>query len=468
MSLEEQLSDLPDSPGVYLYRDEQGNLLYVGKALSLRKRVKSYFRNSNQLTPRTQQMVKRISSLEIKRTTSETEALILEANLIKTLRPKYNVVFRDDKSYPMLKIMNEPFPRLRTTRRRRKDGAKYYGPFPEAGLMHAAVDFMRKVFPLRTCKTFPKTPCLEYHLGQCLAPCVGFIDKEGYNHIVKDLESFLEGKRDRLLKDLNKRMASASKKRRYEEAARLRDQIQALTSVVVAQEKSIQTGPMDQLQAVLKMADKPRRIEGFDISTILGSFSVGSMVVFKEGKPYKKDYRRFKIKTVPGIDDYAMMREVVGRRYSGTLAEKLPKPDLILIDGGKGQLAAAQEALAEIGQSYPILGLAKKFEHIFVPGAKDPIILLPSSPVLQMLQHLRDEAHRFAITYHRNLRGRTMESSLLHQIPGIGPKRAQLLLKRFGSLTQIAAADEEALADAAGMSVALAQQVLLVLKQKST
>lgn len=466
MNLEEQLNDLPDGPGTYLFRDDRGELLYVGKAASLRKRVQSYFRSSAKHSPRIRQMVRRIASLEIKRTTTEGEALILEANLIQSLRPHYNVVFRDDKSYPQLKITNEPFPRLRVTRRRRKDGARYFGPFPDSGLMHEAVDFMRKVFPLRTCKTFPKTPCLEYHLGQCLAPCVGYIDEKAYDRIVDDLVRFLDGKRDRLISDLKKRMQSASKKRRYEEAARIRDQIQALTSIVAGRKKSEHTGPVDQLQTLLKLPEKPRRIEGFDMSTILGDYSVGSMVVFVDGKPRKRDYRKFKIKTVEGIDDYAMMKEVVKRRYSGSLADKLPDPDLILIDGGKGQLAAAVETLEAAGRRFPILGLAKRFEQIFLPGARDPIVLLPSSPVLQLLQHLRDEAHRFAITYHRTLRGKTMESSLLHEIPGIGPKRARLLFRRFGSLKDIAASDEEAVAAAAGMSLQLAEMVLNHLRRR--
>ncbi|MBI4341022.1 MAG: excinuclease ABC subunit UvrC [Candidatus Omnitrophica bacterium] len=412
---------MPDQPGVYLFYDEGRQLLYVGKALSLRKRVASYFRAPRQLAPRMAQMVGKIRAIDVRTTASEAEALLLEAQLIKQQRPRFNVLFRDDKAYPLLKIANEPFPRLLVVRRRADDGGKYFGPYPDAGLMHEAVRFLRRVFPLRTCRTFPATPCLEYHLGQCLAPCVRYIDAARYQHIVEDLAAFLEGKRDRLLNDLSRRMQQASRDRRFEEAARLRDQIQALTSVIVAKAKSLSAGPLEQLQAALKLPRLPRRIEAFDISHVFGEAAVGSMVVFTDGKPHKAHYRRFKIATVDGIDDYRMMREVIRRRYSGTLSTALPSfdsrsgrhpersrgmplPDLILVDGGKGQLAAACEELAALRLSIPSMGLAKRFEHIFLPGASVPIVLLPTSPVLHLVQHIRDEAHRFAITYHRTLR----------------------------------------------------------------
>lgn len=402
-SLHKRVATLPDRPGVYLLKDARGTTLYIGKALSLRTRVRSYFRSKG-LSPRMAQLMKRVVDLDIRLTTSEAEALLLEDQLIKSRQPQYNVAFRDDKTYPRLKVTNETFPRLVVTRRRLSDGAVYFGPYTEVGLMHEAVQFLRRVFPMRTCKTFPKTPCLEYHLGQCLAPCVGYITAEGHQRIVDDLIAFMQGDRDQLLRDLTRRMAQASRDRRFEEAARLRDQIQALTSVIAARKKSAAAGPLEQLQAALKLPRLPRRIEAFDISNIFGDCAVGSMVVFRDGKPYKSHYRRFRIKTVRGIDDYRMMGEVIRRRYSGSLADTLPLPDLVLLDGGKGQLAAACAELDALSLRLPAMGLAKRFEHIFLPGSQDPIVLLPSSPVLHLIQHVRDEAHRFAITYHRQMR----------------------------------------------------------------
>ncbi len=403
-AVRKQIAKLPDQPGVYQFFGAQRRLLYVGKALSLRKRVNSYFRRTELLSPRIAQMVKAVEDIQVQPTVSEAEALLLEARLIKEKRPHYNVAFRDDKTYPMLKITNEPFPRLIKTRRKVNDGALYFGPYTEAGLMNQALQFFKKVFPLRTCRQFPETPCLEYHLGQCLAPCAKYITEPQYQRIVDDLVAFLEGKRDKLLKDLARRMDRAAKDRKYEEAARLRNQMQALTSVIVAKEKSLTAGPLEQLQAALKLQALPRRIEGFDISNIFGDAAVGSMVVFADGKPLKKHYRHFIIKTVQGIDDFRMMAEVIRRRYSGSLSASLPLPDLILVDGGKGQLAAACAVLAELRLKLPVIGLAKRFEQIFVPEKNDPIVLLPTSPVLHLMQHIRDEAHRFAITFHRKKR----------------------------------------------------------------
>ena len=405
-------------------------------------------------------MVRQVHDLEVRQTASEAEALLLEAQLIKEHQPRYNVAFRDDKTYPMLKVTGEPFPRLVVTRRRLADGAVYFGPYTDAGLMHDAVRFMRRVFPLRTCRTFPKSPCLEYHLGQCLAPCAKYIDAARYQRIVDDLVAFLRGERDQLLRELSRRMEQAARRQQFEEAARLRDQIQALTSVIVAKEKSLAAGPLEQLQAALKLPRLPRRIEAFDISNIFGAFAVGSMVVFADGQPKKAHYRRFKIETVRGIDDYRMMREVIRRRYSGSLARELPFPDLILIDGGKGQLSAAVDELSTLRLTLPAMGLAKRFEHIFLPGARAPTVLLPTSPVLHLLQRIRDEAHRFAVTYHRTLRGRTVSASQLHEVPGIGRRRAARLLSRFGSVQRLLRAAPSEIAAAARVSGATAERIL--------
>ena len=404
-----RLKTLPDQPGVYLFKDAVGTVLYVGKALSLRKRVRSYVQRPAEWSPRIAHLVERIADVEVQTTSSEAEALLRESELIKRHQPKYNVAFRDDKSYPLLKLTHERFPRLLLTRRKRVDPgdrARYFGPYPDAGAVHAALQFLRRVFPLRSCRTFPKTPCLEYHIGQCLAPCVGAIDEPTYTKIVKDLVGFLEGQRDELLRDLARRMSQASRHQRYEEAARLRDQIDALTSVIVAKTKSSLAGPLEQLQLALKLPVAPRRIEAFDISNLYGTFAVGSMVTFVDGKPWKAHSRHFKIKTVNQIDDYRMMAEVIRRRYSGSLSRDLPRPDLILVDGGRGQLSAALQELRALGLGMPAIGLAKRFEHIVVPHRHDPIVLLPTSPVLHLVQQIRDEAHRVAITYHRRLRAK--------------------------------------------------------------
>ena len=444
---------------MYLFTNAQGDLLYVGKALSLRKRVGSYFRRTPVLAPRIAQMVRAVTDLDIQETASEAEALLLEARLIKERRPRYNVAFRDDKTYPMLKITNEPFPRLRVTRRRLSDGARYFGPYTDAGLMHQAVQFLRRVFPLRTCTVFPKSPCLEYHLGQCLAPCVQYIDAARYRRIVEDLAAFLEGKRDRLLKDLARRMEQAARHQRFEEAARVRDQIEALTSIITAKEKSLAAGPLEQLQAALKLPRLPQRIEAFDISHTFGAFSVGSMVAFLDGKPHKAHYRKFRIKTVQGIDDYQMMREVIRRRYGGSLATELPFPDLVLVDGGKGQLSAACDELAALSLPLPAMGLAKRFEQIFLPDSQEPVVLLPTSPVLHLVQHVRDEAHRFAIAYHRTLRGRTVSASRLHDVPGVGRRRAAALLAHFGSIARLREATMADIRTVAHVNEATAQTI---------
>ncbi len=467
-TLRRRVGGLPEQPGVYLFRDVHGALLYVGKALNLRKRVASYFRGDRALSPRIARMVQHIRDLEVRPTASEAEALLLEAQLIKAHRPHYNVTFRDDKSYPLLKITREPFPRLVVTRRKLADGAAYFGPYTDAGLMHEAVRFLRRVFPMRTCRRFPTTPCLEYHLGQCLAPCASYVNADAYQRIVDDLTAFLRGERDALLKELARRMAQAARDRRFEEAARLRDQIQSLTSVIVAKEKSLSAGPLEQLQAALKLSALPRRIEAFDISNIFGQDAVGSLVVFQDGRPLKAQYRKFKIETVQGIDDYAMMREVIRRRFGGTLAQALPLPDLLLIDGGKGQLAAAGAALASLSLRLPAVGLAKRFEQLFVPGSSEPIVLLPTSPVLHLVQHVRDEAHRFAIGYHRRLRRRRVSASGLDAVPGIGPVRKRALLRHFRSLAALSRADAGEVARAGRLPRSLADRLLVQLQQAST
>ena len=455
-----RVSAVPDQPGVYLFKDARGGVLYVGKSARLRARVSSYFHRPTGRSPRIVRLVEHIADVEIKTTTSEAEALLLESQLIKQYQPKYNVASRDDKTYPLLKLTHERFPRLVLTRARTADGARYFGPYVDAKLLHQALQFLRRVFPLRTCRTFPASPCLEYHMGQCLAPCVGYIDEAAYRRMVQDLVAFLEGKRDGLLRELSRRMAQAARHQRFEEAARLRDQMHALTSVILAKEKSALAGPLEQLQLALKLPVMPHRIEAFDISNIYGSFAVGSMVTFSEGKPLRAQYRHFKIETVQGIDDYQMMREVIRRRYSGSLTTTLPLPDLILVDGGRGQLNAALDELKRLSLSIPTIGLAKRFERIIVPDRRDPIVLLPTSPVLHLVQRIRDEAHRVAITYHRRLRGKSIEASALDEVAGIGPKRKAALLTHFGSVKRLLQANVAEVAKVGKVSPSRAEALL--------
>ncbi len=457
--LRQQVGRLPAQPGVYLFTDSGGRLLYVGKARNLRTRVASYFHRPT-LSPRIATMMTRVAHLDVRVCASEAEALLLEAEVIKTRKPHYNVAFRDDKAYPLLKVTNEPFPRLLVTRRRSADGAHYFGPYTDAGLMHEAVRFLRRVFPMRTCRTFPKTPCLEYHLGQCLAPCAGYIQAAAYQRIVSDLLALLKGERASLLADLSRRMRRAAVAQRFEEAARLCDQVRALTSVIVAREKSREAGSLEQLKVALGLAHVPRRIEAFDISNLFGEDAVGSMVVLQDGEPYPAHYRHFRIKTVQGIDDYQMMREVIRRRYGGTLAAHLPLPDLIVVDGGTGQLAAAYKALQALHLSLRAIGLAKRHEQIFLPDVTEPIVLLKTSPVLHLVQRVRDEAHRFAITYHRRLKTRAITRSRLDEIPGVGPTRKRLLLAHFASLEAMAAAPVEELARVGRLPRAVAATIL--------
>ena len=584
----EQVSLLPDKPGVYLMRDTAAKIIYVGKAVNLKNRVRSYFQQRG-LSPKTEALVARISSFETIITASEMEALILECNLIKKYRPRYNISLRDDKSYPFIKVTwNEDYPRVYATRRVEKDGAKYYGPYASAGAMHETLALLKRLFPLRSCRVMEaRRPCLEFHINRCLAPCAGQVDAATYGEMVKTVCLFLEGRSDEVEKDLKRRMQKASDEMKFELAARLRDQLAAVRNVT--EKQNIVTGAGDQdvlglariggqscvqvffirsgkmvgrdhfllsggeaeeesdiLEAFVKqyysessfipreillpesltekellaawlgerkggavslvvpqrgtkrelvdlagenaaeilrqrsaresaqagqrttalkeLADRlemaviPRRIECFDISHIQGAETVASMVVFTDGEPDKAEYRRFKLKTVEGSpDDFASMQEVTLRRYREA-AE--PLPDLIVIDGGKGQLSSALEVIRGVGLAdIPVIGLAKEFEQIFRENIPEPLVLPRHSSALRLMQQLRDEAHRFAVTYHRKLRARRNLVSVLDNIQGIGPRRRQALWKFFGTIDRIRAAAPEELAAAPGMTAAAARAV---------
>ena len=582
----EKLKRLPSRPGVYLYKNAAGKVIYVGKAKNLRTRVRSYFQRSRPQDSKTRVMVNKISDLETIIVDSEVEALILEANLIKKYKPRYNINLRDDKSYPFIRITNEPFPRLFVTRKLVRDGSRYLGPYTDVKHLRQIIKTVRKIFPIRSCNFFLDDAvitarkvklCLDYHIQRCQGPCEGLVSEADYRRMIDRVEQFLRGKTRELCAELHQRMEEAAANLSFEEAARLRDQIQlienygfrsqkmavtdfedrdvialaadlddacavvfkirdgkvvnrqhfylsgvreqseaailsqflkqyyisvdflprqiliprppqekailaewlnglasARVQLVVPQigekrklirlcqknarflleelllQKALKKGKLpynvQSLQEALKLPRPPRRIEAFDISNIQGKDAVASMVCFIDGKPAKKEYRHFNIRSEDSPNDFAMIREVVFRRYRRILDEKKPLPDLILIDGGKGQLSSAVSALKQLNiTDQPILGLAKRLEEIFFPGHSDPQTLPRRSAGLRLLQALRDEAHRFAIGHFRKKHRKNTLKSVLDDVPGIGPKRKKALLKRFGSLRRIKEQNVESL-----------------------
>jgi len=583
-------------------KDAEGNILYVGKAANLRQRVRSYFSAGQKLPPKLERMVARVDDLDFFITNSEQEALILELNLIKRHRPRYNVRLKDDKTFPYLKIdINEDWPRVYITRRLEEDGGRYFGPFASAKSVRQTLKVLKGIFPFRSCRKpitgTDQRPCLEYHIHHCLGPCIGVVSQEEYAEVIKQVALFLEGKQEMVVQQLQSKMEKAAEALDFEKATLLRDQIQAIDRVVEGQriattirgeqdvialasdkdqahvqvffirsnkligresfvlqgvrseepeqimtsfikqfyasaphippllllqypveDKAIieswlqskreanvhiqvpRRGNRKQLVGIvarnaeqglgqlklrqlatpatlaaalaeikekLRLPRLPSRMEGYDISNIQGAVAAGSMVVFEEGKPKPAHYRRFRIKTVSGADDYAMLQEVVKRRFRRSFESDVPTPstwtilpDLVLIDGGKGQLNSVLAAMSEVGaSSVPAASLAKEDEEIFVPRRREPIILPRSSPGLQLLQRLRDEAHRFALSYHRKIRRKRSFASALDSIPGIGPKRKRALLKQFGSVQSIREAPIEELTTARGMNKNLAQKV---------
>jgi excinuclease ABC subunit C len=408
MELKHTISTLPLSSGVYLMKDAQGQVIYVGKAVSLRKRVQSYFRK-NQPVLKTDFLVAEIENIEVLETASEAEALILEASLIKQYQPKYNVDLRDDKSYPFVEITGEEFPRISVQRPRvKKKDAIYYGPYVTVTLMREALNIIRKIFHFRTCDPFPKKECLDYHIGLCDGPCVQKISKKEYSRIVSHVRLILEGKKDDLYRNLKTEMEERGRLKDFEGAAKIRDQLRAIGALYSGTKDINYYKEAEQLERALHLPRLPERIEAFDISNIMGQQAVGSMVSFLSGKPDKNNYRRFRIREVEGIDDFKMIAEVVRRRYRRLKKEGLSYPDLIMIDGGKGQLASAVKELKILDIQIPIVSLAKREEEIFLPQKQKPVVLSKDSLGLKLLQRVRDEAHRFALFYHRSLRSKAV------------------------------------------------------------
>jgi excinuclease ABC subunit C len=595
------LTALPVKPGVYLMRDEKGTVLYVGKAASLRHRVRSYFGSQPKLTPKLHKMMARLADFEYIVTDSEQEAFILENNLIKKYRPRYNVRLKDDKTYPYIKIsLDEEWPRVYTTRRLEKDGARYFGPFASASSVRQTLNLVKRLFPYRSCHKAitgsDARPCLDYHIHRCAAPCIGAVAHEEYQEIIRQVILFLEGRQEQVVKELRRKMEEAAQALDYERAAILRDQVMAIESVgeeqkvasaavgdedVIALARAgdeacamvflvrggkltgrehfvlvgtqdeepgqvmasflkqfyhsvlfvpptilLQTRPaemtalkawlqgkrggrvslrvprrgekkrfvdmvsenaslmleqlrvkwladagktaaaLEELQKQLHLPHPPHRIECYDISNIQGTSAVGSMVVFEGGRPKPPHYRRFKIKTVGSADDYAMLQEILRRRFKraaageGGSAPWAVLPDLLLIDGGKGQLNAAQEVIRELGaESVPVASIAKEHEEVFIPESSEPLPLHRTSQALYLLQRVRDEAHRFALAYHHKVHRKGTMTSALDAVPGIGPKRKRVLLRRFGSVKAIKEAPLDEIAAVMGMTRTLAAKV---------
>lgn len=401
--LKEKIANLPDAPGVYLFKDAQGKIIYIGKAKSLKKRLSFYF--GRYLSSKTQAMVSKVSDIQYKLTSSESLAQILEASLIKDNQPQYNVSLKDDKTFPLIRITDEEFPVVSICRRKvpqKKDASLYFGPYTNAGLLRQALKTIRKTFGFRSCKNMPTQPCLYYRLDLCPAPCIGKISSGEYKEIIRNIRMFLESKYEALITKLSHTMQKLAEEQRFEEATKTRDQLNALSAI--GQSPAYFSQEPQDLKNLLRMDKLPQRIEAFDISNITGKEATGSMVSFYKGLPDKNNYRRFRIKTVGSIDDYAMLREVIWRRYSRLLKENLPLPDLVLIDGGKGHLKVAEDEIRELGINIPSVSIAKDRENIYIKGRAKPIKLTCDTPALNLIRRIRNEAHRFAQAYHQVLR----------------------------------------------------------------
>ncbi|OGX44737.1 MAG: hypothetical protein A3G38_02805 [Omnitrophica WOR_2 bacterium RIFCSPLOWO2_12_FULL_51_8] len=400
--LKAKIARLPELPGVYFFKDTQGKIVYIGKAKSIKQRVQSYF--TRPLDTKTMKLVSCAADIAYTLTPSESQALLLEAGLIRKYKPKYNVSMRDDKSFPYVKITNEQFPAVCITRQIKEDGALYLGPYTSAKLLRQALKVIRRSFPFRSCRVMPQEACMYYRLGLSPAPCAGKADRGEYMRVIKNIRLILEGRTGYLINKLSRLMRLRSRELKYEEAAKIRDQISALSNFSASRAGSGGALELEDLRRLLKLDKLPRRIEAFDISDTSGREAAGSMVSFHNGIADKNNYRRFRIKTVLKIDDYGMLREVVRRRYLRLAKENLPLPDLALIDGGKGHLAAAAGELKKIGISLSLASIAKERENIYALGRERPIRLKGDTPALNLIRRVRDEAHRFALAYHRLLR----------------------------------------------------------------
>lgn len=464
--VQEKLKTLPKEPGVYLYRNKSGRIIYVGKAVNLKNRVSSYFIGEHDI--KTEELVRNIADFEWIITGSEIEALILEAELIKRYKPKFNIDLKDDKNYCYIKITKEDYPRISVVRQVVDDKAEYLGPFVDAAVVRSALKYLRKIFPYCTCSLSPDNICLYYHLGLCRGHGAKYISPKDYQANIRGLVSFLSGKKEEIIKDITKQMKAYSKAREYEKAAEMRNRLQALERIrfehVIEEKRELQLDKaLVGLQKALDLPKIPERIECYDISNIFGRAAVGSMVVFENGIPAKNDYRRFEIKTVKRIDDFAMHQEVARRRFGRLITQNKNDvsfskiPDLVIIDGGKGQLSSVLEVVKPLNLPTRFVGLAKRFDEIVTmdgAGNFGNVILEANSESFFLVQRIRDEAHRFAITYHRNLRSKELTNSTLDSIAGVGPKTKKKLITKFGSIEKIKAAEVTELVKIVGEKLA--------------
>jgi excinuclease ABC subunit C len=402
--LREKVDSLPEAPGVYIYKDVSGKIIYIGKAKSLKKRVQSYF--TRYLTAKTQALVSRIADIEYILSPTEVQAALLEATLIKEKQPQYNISLKDDKSFPLIKITEEEYPVISICRAREsareRQRCQYLGPYVNAKLLRRALKVIRSIFGFRSCARMPERACLYYRMKLCPGPCVGAVSPQQYRELVNDIRLFLESRYEELLDQLSRKMSAASARKEFEEAARIRDQILAL-SIIGGKRHFASADELKDLSQLARLKELPRRIEGFDISNVSGKEATGSMVSFFNGYPDKKNYRRFRIKSVNAVDDYAMLEEVVGRRYRRLTEEKKPLPDLVLIDGGRQHLAVAERALRKLGLSVPVISIAKEEENIYRSAMDGAIRNTQDRPGLNLVRRVRDEAHRFARAYHHLL-----------------------------------------------------------------
>lgn len=480
--LREKLKHLPEKPGCYLYRDRAGVIIYVGKAVNLRRRVQSYFRASTlrKAPPKLRSLIHHVQDLEIRVVRTEAEALLTESHLIKTYRPRFNILLRDDKRYLALRAdPARPFPRFTTCRIMREDGAYYFGPFPSSTVVRAALDFTEKRFGLRKCNSLQ--PCTDDHthcmadiIRFCTAPCLGKITEAEYRLRFEEACAFLRGERPAIIEELHQQMLQASEKQDYERAARLRDTWLALKELLRNQarvrlrptlQKPTAAEGLQELATLLGLPRPPRIIECFDISHLMGTHTVASMVTAVDGVPDKRRYRRFRIRTVTNDDPHAMA-EVIRRHITRLQNDGAPYPDLILCDGAQLQVHATREVLKSLNayNEIPVAGLNEHFEEIVLGDGRPNIILPREAKALQILIHLRDEAHRFAITFNRNLRLRALKESILDELPGIGPIRKRSLIKAFGSVRRLAAADEATIAQHPGITPELAKAIKTALQ----
>lgn len=484
--LKEKLRNLPDAPGCYLMRDRDGKIIYIGKAASLRKRVQSYFRAHTRRTaqPKIRSLISSIADFDIVVLKSEAEAILTEGKLIKEYRPYYNTLWKDDKRFVMIRVdVQHPFPVFAKCRIKKGDGAVYFGPYTSGMAAKMAIEFIERRFGIRRCR--PREPDAETYrhcsndiIANCSAPCVGKVSPEEYRTRVEEACAFLRGERMGILKDLRAAMEQAAGELKFEEAAALRDMLMHLHQAVKEKARVRKSPKMKQdearkglgeLQRRLSLPTEPRVIECFDISNISGTNSVASMVCAVDGIPFPARYRRFRIKTVHGVDDPRSMAEVVRRRYARLLDEQKPLPDLVMVDGGITQLRAAKAELVGLGlELLPIVGLAKRYEEIVwdVEQNSGNLVLPRHSEELTVVTRLRDEAHRFAITYHRELRRQRIKESRLDEIPGIGLAKKELLLKYFGSIARLIKASVEEIAEAPGIGPKTAQLVFDELKKR--